>query len=172
MTIGVVLTGKNAALGIREDPTAADLDQAMAQLAVVGCAQRAELPFSLLSTGEQIRVMIARALMTAPRLLILDEPCNGLDPVARDVFLATVETLVRRQRNLTILFVTHHLEEIIPAIPQVLALRAGKVVRAGSKAAVLTETVLEEVFGTPFSVGREVGRYQAHPRVSEDSIWR
>lgn len=170
--LGVVLTGQDAELGIRRDPTPAELAAGRARLETVGCTRRADLPFSLLSTGERVRVMIARALVTAPRLLILDEPCNGLDPVARDAFLATVEAFLRAQPGLTVLFVTHHLEEIVPAITHVLALREGRVVAAGAKAEVLTPAVLAAVFGQPFNLRREHGRYAAHPEIGPDSIWR
>lgn len=170
MTLGVVLTGRNAVLGIREEPTAEELALAREQLAMVGCAAREELPFGLLSTGEQVRVMIARALMAHPRLLILDEPCNGLDPVARDAFLGTVECLARRP-GLTILFVTHHLDEIVPAIGQVLALRAGRIVKAGAKAEVLTAAMLEELFGLACEVRKDHGRYYAQPQITLGSIW-
>lgn len=172
LTLGVVLTGKHAVLGIREEPTAEELAAARHQLARVGCAHRAALPFGLLSHGEQMRVMIARALMSAPRLLILDEPCNGLDPVAREIFLETVAGLAAGPAALTLLFVTHHIEEIIPAVDHVLGLRAGRVAYAGPKAAALTPEALEGVFGTPFTVHRRGDRFLAHPTVAPGSIWQ
>jgi len=171
ITLGVVLGGKRATLGIREEPTDAELEDVKKHLAAVGCLDRWEIPFGLLSQGEQIRVLIARSLMLAPKLLILDEPCTGLDPVARDAFLATIDGFIRQQQDLTTIFVTHHMEEILPATQQVLALRHGKPVACGTKAAVLTESVLEQTFGQPFAVRREHGRLYVYPTLGQNSIW-
>ena len=171
IALGAVLGGKRATLGISEEPTDAELEEVKAHLDAVGCLARWELPFGLLSQGEQMRVLIARALMRSPRLLILDEPCTGLDPVARDAFLGTVEALIRARPELTVILVTHHLEEIIPAIGQVLALRAGKTAASGPKKTVLTGDVLETVFGTPFEVHRTGHRWHAHPLPDAGSIW-
>ena len=137
----------------------------------LGCLDRWELPFGLLSQGEQVRVLIARSLMLAPRLLILDEPCTGLDPVARDAFLAMLDGFIRRQPGLTTVFVTHHMEEILPATTHVLALRHGRPVACGPKAEVLSEPVLERTFGQPFTVRREHGRLYVHPKPGAGSIW-
>lgn len=172
ITLGVVLGGKRAALGIREEPTEAELDDVKKHLEAVGCLDRWELPFGLLSQGEQVRVLIARSLMLSPQLLILDEPCTGLDPVARDAFLATVDGFIRQRPDLTTIFVTHHMEEIIPAVGHVLALRAGRPVASGTKTGVLTSPVLENVFGRPFEVVRSHGRIRAFPTPAADSIWR
>jgi iron complex transport system ATP-binding protein len=165
ITLGVVLTGQDATLGIRKTPAPDDLARAAAQLAAVGLAARAELPFANLSTGERIRALIARALMRTPRLLILDEPCNGLDPVAREAFLEMLEQLLEHRPELTLVLVTHHLAEIPPAVSHVLALRAGRVIRAAPKADVLTAEVLEATFGAPFEVHRHGRRYAALPRL-------
>ncbi len=171
ITLGVVLGGRRATLGIREDPTDAELEDVKTHLDSVGCLDRWELPFGLLSQGEQVRVLIARSLMLAPRLLILDEPCTGLDPVARDAFLAMLDGFIRRQPGLTTVFVTHHMEEILPATTHVLALRHGRPVACGPKAEVLSEPVLERTFGQPFTVRREHGRLYVHPKPGAGSIW-
>ena len=109
--------------------------------------------------------------MLSPKLLILDEPCTGLDPVARDAFLATIDGFIRQQPDLTTIFVTHHMEEILPATQHVLALRHGKPIACGTKAEVLTESVLEQTFGKPFVVRREHGRLYVHPKLGPNSIW-
>ncbi len=172
ITLGVVLGGRRTTLGIREEPTDAELEDVKVHLAAVGCLDRWEVPFGLLSQGEQIRVLIARALMLSPELLILDEPCTGLDPVARDAFLAMLDALIRDRRGLTTVFVTHHMEEILPATKHVLALRQGRPVACGQKAEVLSAPVLEKTFGLPFAVRREYGRLYVHPELAPDSIWR
>ena len=163
LALGVVLTGLRAELGIREDPSDGEMERACEALDQVGCRHRAELPFALLSQGERMRVLIARALMASPGLLILDEPCVGLDPVARDDFLGTLSDLAGEAAAPTLIMVTHHTEEIVPAITDVLALREGRVIAAGAKAGVLTPAVLSEAFGRPFTVASDGVRWLAHP---------
>ncbi|MFA4945787.1 MAG: ATP-binding cassette domain-containing protein [Lentisphaeria bacterium] len=171
VTLGVVLGGGRNAFVLREEPTEGELEAARDHLAAVGCLERWELPYHQLSQGEQMRVLIARALMGEPRLLILDEPCTALDPVARDAFLGNVGELLARRPELTLVYVTHHLEEILPAVTEVLALRRGRVVASGGKEAVLTPATLERVFGRPFVVRREGGRFFAQPQVAPGSAW-
>ncbi|GAB2588232.1 ATP-binding cassette domain-containing protein [Dyella jejuensis] len=97
-----------------------------------------------LSTGEARRVLIARALVHRPRALLLDEPCAGLDPASRRRFLESLRQLA--QRGVTLLLVTHHVEEILPEIDHVVLLRHGRVLRQGSKASVLTDGALTAAF--------------------------
>lgn len=115
--------------------------------------------WGVLSQGERQRVMIARALMGKPRVLILDEPCAGLDPVAREHFLAFVERLARSRRALAIVLVTHHVEEITPAFTHALLLREGCGVAAGTIASVLTSAQLSRAFGTRVRLARRAGRW-------------
>ncbi len=116
--------------------------------------------WEVLSQGERQRVLIGRALMAKPRLLILDEPCAGLDPVAREHFLAFVQRLGSRRGAPALLFVTHHVEEIAPVFTHALLLRAGRGLAAGPIPEVLTSTALGEVFGEPMRLSRRVGRYE------------
>ena len=110
-----------------------------------------------MSTGEARRVLIARALVTEPRALILDEPSNGLDVVARLRFLETVRAIARR--GTTVVFITHHVEEIIPEIAQVILMRQGRVMAAGPKASMLTGERLSALFGGPVCVEKKGGYY-------------
>ncbi len=107
--------------------------------------------FYTLSAGEQRRVLLARSIMANPDLLILDEPCSGLDLPARERFLRTVSTLVEEQKT-PIIYVSHQIEEILPAITHVAILREGKMVHAGTKHTVLTDENLSDVFGIPVQV--------------------
>jgi iron complex transport system ATP-binding protein len=122
--------------------------------------QIAERPWTVLSQGERQRVLIARALMAKPRLLILDEPCAGLDPVARDHFLAFVERIAREPKAPAIVLVTHHVEEITPAFTHAMLLRAGRATGLGLLNNVLTSTALGEAFGARMKVGRRRGRWE------------
>jgi iron complex transport system ATP-binding protein len=112
-----------------------------------------------LSQGERQRVLIARAMMNRPALLILDEPCAGLDPVARERFLETLATFAERPQTPTLIFVSHHIEEIPSFIKKALVLKVGRVLAQGSIEAVCTSEVLSEAFGRPCRVSMDGGRF-------------
>ena len=141
------VSGGRAQLDLWGEPTAAEARAARRQLARAGAAGLEERPWGVLSQGERQRVMIARALMARPRILILDEPCAGLDPVAREAFLARMERLAREPRGPALVLVTHHVEEITPAFSHALLLREGRVAAAGPRAETLTAARLGDVFG-------------------------
>ena len=100
-----------------------------------------------MSTGEARRVLIARALVTSPRALVLDEPTAGLDLVARQRFLADVSSIARA--GTTIVLVTHHVEDIVPEIEQVVLLKRGRIAAAGDKRSMLTSQNLGALFEAP-----------------------
>ncbi len=110
-----------------------------------------------MSTGEVRRILIARALAADPLALLLDEPTTGLDIVSRQRFLNTVEGLAAKGK--TILLVTHHLEEIIPAVQRVILLQHGRVVGDGRKADMLTDERLSALFEVPMQVRAQAGYY-------------
>ena len=155
-----VISGKFAQLDLWARVTRADRAAAGRLLRLVGASRLAAREWAYLSQGERQRVLIARALMPRPRLLILDEPCAGLDPVAREKFLAFVDRLARRHRAPALVFVTHHVEEITPAFTHALLLRAGRVVTSGPRAAVLTSARLAATFGAPLRLAHAGGRYR------------
>ncbi len=119
----------------------------------------ADRPWGVLSQGERQRVLIARALMARPPLLILDEPCAGLDPLAREQFLAFLQRLGAKRRAPALIFVTHHVEEIIPLFTHTLLLRAGCLLAAGPNKTVLTTPRLAATFDTPLRLIRRHARY-------------
>jgi iron complex transport system ATP-binding protein len=112
-----------------------------------------------LSTGEMRRVLIARALVHQPEALLLDEPTAGLDLVARQHFLGLMRSLA--QRGITLVLVTHHIEEIIPEIDRVLLLRNGSVQADGDRASTLMDAPLSHAFGGPVRVRRDGDYYSA-----------
>jgi iron complex transport system ATP-binding protein len=156
--VHAVASGKFAAFGPWSEPSAADLDRAAQILADMGAAAIADRPWRVLSQGERQRVLIGRALMADPEVLLLDEACAGLDPVARERLLAVVGRLARARP--AVVLVTHHIEEIIPAITHVLVLRRGRVAAAGPKEEVLTSAVLGAAFEHPVTVRRRGERYE------------
>ncbi|HEX3032587.1 MAG TPA: ATP-binding cassette domain-containing protein, partial [Bacillota bacterium] len=148
----IVLSGWFSTIGLYDTPDAADRELARSLLEQLNCTELAGRTYKHLSQGERQRVLIARALISHPRLLILDEPCNGLDVFAREQLLATIETLARQPQAPTMLYVTHHIEEIVPAITHVLLLNKGKVHSAGCKEAILRADNLSDFYKTPVEV--------------------
>jgi iron complex transport system ATP-binding protein len=134
--------------------------KAAAALARVDASHLARKMMDEMSTGEARRVLIARALVTSPRALVLDEPTSGLDVVSRHRFLQQVENVGRS--GTTLIFVTHHVEEIVPSVGRVILLKAGRVAFDGSKREMLTAAKLSDVFGAPVSVDERDGHYYAH----------
>jgi iron complex transport system ATP-binding protein len=153
--IETVVSGRYAQLDLWARPTSADRAAARSLLRVAGIAALAGREWAYLSQGERQRVLIARALMARPRLLILDEPCAGLDPVAREEFLRLVEGLARRRRGPALVLVTHHVEEITPGFSHLLLLRAGRAVASGPRRRILTSANLSAAFGAPVRLVRQ-----------------
>jgi iron complex transport system ATP-binding protein len=129
--INIVLSGKFGTAGLDTGLIDNDYKLAAVLLKDLGIAEKAELPFKFLSKGERQNVLIARAFMEQPSVLLLDEPCSGLDIVAREKFLQTVMKLAERN-NITIIYVTHYTEEILDGIFQkTLLLRDGLCYKQG-----------------------------------------
>jgi iron complex transport system ATP-binding protein len=159
-----VASGKEGKLDLREEVRGSDRRRAKKILEEVGCSDLEKRVWAVLSQGERQRVLIARALMGQPQLLILDEPCAGLDPAAREHFLEFVQSLTQKRNAPAIILVTHHVEEIVPGISHVLALEAGRVAAAGPKEGTLTSRLLSLVFHCEARLRREKGRYQLQVR--------
>ena len=156
-----VMSGRYAQLDLWARTTRADAAAAGRLLRFVGAASLVKREWAYLSQGERQRVLIARALMTRPRVLILDEPCAGLDPLAREEFLRFLDALARRRGGPALLLVTHHVEEITSAFTHALLLRTGEVAAAGPKDRILTTRALSAVFGARMTIRRRLGRFQA-----------
>lgn len=156
----IVAGGKRAMAGYWGDLSPADRTYARRLLRQLGAAALASKPWLVLSQGERQRVLIARALMARPRLLLLDEPCAGLDPVARERFLGSVQELGAQKHAVPLVLVTHHVEEILPVITHALVLREGRVLASGPTRDVITTRVLSEAFGAPLRLSRTNNRYR------------
>jgi iron complex transport system ATP-binding protein len=137
-------------------------DRAAGALDAAGAAHLTSRTLDEMSSGEARRVLLARALVTSPRALVLDEPTAGLDLVARHSFMETVRRLARA--GTTIVLITHHIEEIVPEIERVVFLRDGRILADGSRAANLTEPRLTELFDYPVVVERAGGYLYARPK--------
>jgi iron complex transport system ATP-binding protein len=154
-----VISGRYAMIDFWGQPNPRDRREATRILRQIECAPLAERPWGVLSQGERQRVLIGRALMAHPRLLILDEPCAGLDPAAREHFLQFLQRLGTRRNSPTLVLVTHHVEEIMPVFSHVLVLKAGRVLAAGPKATLLTSRRLSLAFAAPGRLRKVGGRY-------------
>lgn len=148
----VVISGKFASFGIYEEVTEEDIALATEILEQLNMARFKDCPYSQLSQGEKQKVLIARALMAKPKLLILDEPCNGLDVLARENLLKTIQQMGENPDGPSIVYVTHHIEEIVPVISKVLLLKDGEVLARGSREEMLTSHYLSECFSTKVEV--------------------
>jgi iron complex transport system ATP-binding protein len=154
-----VASGKYAMIDFWGRVSRAEKYQALKLLRQVECEYLAERPWRVLSQGERQRVLIGRALMAKPRVLILDEPCAGLDPAAREHFLQFIQRLGARKNSPTLVLVTHHVEEIMPVFSHLLVLKNGKVLAAGKKSAVLNSKNLSQTFGTKMKLQLKSKRY-------------
>jgi iron complex transport system ATP-binding protein len=165
ITVGtVVLTGKRATLSPWfEEYDDADRRRADELLLTLGCGHLSGRRLATVSQGERQRVLLARALFTAPELLILDEPASGLDLPAREALIVSLEAAAASGGPATIV-ATHHLEEIAPSTTHAALLLDGQVVAAGPVEDVLTSELLERTFGIAIDVGRRNGRWWAMVR--------
>lgn len=157
--LDTIVSGKYAMIDFRGRSTTAERARARRILRRIECAPLADRPWGVLSQGERQRVLIGRALMADPPLLILDEPCAGLDPVAREHFLQFLDRLGRRRGAPTLVLVTHHVEEIVPAFNHALLLKDGRVLAAGRRPAILRSDLLSCAFDTRVRLRARHGRY-------------
>ena len=148
----IVLSGKFATIGLVDTPEQGGIDRALELLENLGCPEFINRPYRSLSQGEKQKVIIARALINSPRVLILDEPCTGLDILAKEQLLATIEKLSKAENAPTLIYVTHRVEEILPAFGNILMLRKGSVFSAGKTQKVLTSANLTDFFEAPVEV--------------------
>jgi iron complex transport system ATP-binding protein len=158
-TLETVISGRHAMIGMWGEIRHEEKAQALKILRQVEASGIRDRPWRFLSQGERQRALIGRALMARPELLILDEPCAGLDPVAREHFLQFLERLARKRGAPTMVLVTHHVEEITPVFSHVLILKEGSVLAAGAKGKVLTSSILSRAFHAPVRLRHLRGRY-------------
>jgi len=148
--LDTVLSGRFAQLGLTlfAGMTIDDRDRLHAGrwLERLGCGDLVDRTFGMLSQGERRRVLVARALVADPLCLVLDEPCAGMDPGARERFLGWLGTMLRETAGPAVILVTHHVEEILPEFTGTLVLRQGRVLARGRTADVLEAPTLEAVY--------------------------
>ncbi|MFJ2696962.1 ABC transporter ATP-binding protein [Streptomyces rochei] len=131
-------------------------------LTELGVKELADRPYGVCSGGQRARVLIARALMADPALLLLDEPFNALDLPSREDLVEAMQQLAAGRPRLATVTVTHHLEELFPAVSHALLLREGRVLSHGEVEGVLTDPLLTRCFGRDITVARRDGRWSAY----------
>lgn len=155
----IILSGKHNTIGIYDEITKDDEEKAEELIHTFRLAHVKNQPYRVLSQGERQKVLIARALMNNPKLLILDEPCTGLDFIAREDLLDTI-TEMAEKLSVTLVYVTHHIDEIRPFISHTLLLKDGSVFAQGMTNSIMDEQKLSEFFGR-----------QVHVFKENDSFW-
>ncbi len=158
----VVLTGRSGALAPWWDRFSdAERRRADDLLDGLGVGALARRTFDTLSTGERQRVLLARALMPDPDLVLVDEPAAGLDLRAREELVDALARMAAAPRPAAIVLVTHHLEEVPPGFGHALLLAGGRLLAEGSIGDVLTDAALTAAYGIPLRVARDAGRWTA-----------
>lgn len=148
----LVVSGKYATIGLYQSPTEEDYaraDTLMRQLGILHVKDRA---YATCSQGEQQKLLIARALMASPKLLILDEAANGLDFISKEGLLDSIAELASGEHAPHLLYVTHHTEEILPIFTHTLLLRRGEVFSSGETKQIFNDQQLSQFFEMPVAV--------------------
>lgn len=162
-----VLSGHSAQIGLWGHPKKDDLAIASKLLDTVEAAHLADRRWAVLSQGEKQRVLIARALVHKPRMLILDEPCAGLDPIAREHFLSFLTRMIDRVKGPSITLVTHHVEEIAPGFTHALLIKNGRAHTSGPIPTALRSSTLSDLFDNELELKKLKGRYQLKIKTSD-----
>jgi iron complex transport system ATP-binding protein len=158
--LDVVVSGAYATVGLYEDPDPAHLDRARQFLESTGLADKTMRSFGILSDGEKQKVLMLRAIMAGPDLLILDEPAMGLDLSAREDLLSSLETLCAG-KNMSLIYVTHYPEEITPFFKKIYMLKSGRCWFCGEIGQGITDKILSGIFGRNINVVLKNGRFYA-----------
>lgn len=168
--VETVASGKSGMIDLWHRPSRIDAKRALSILRNIECAALAHRPWYNLSQGERQRILIGRALMADPDLLILDEPCAGLDPVAREHFLQFIQRLGQSRRAPAIVLVTHHVEEITPIFTHALLLRDGRCTHQGRLKEVLNSRALSESFACAIKLEKRGNRYALKVRPKRRAV--
>ncbi|WP_432799083.1 ABC transporter ATP-binding protein [Poriferisphaera sp. WC338] len=158
-TTQAVCTGYFATVGLYDSPSESQIQHATDNLKHVGLGHRLDHCFGTLSTGEQRRALIARALVHLPELLILDEPTAGLDLAGREQVLMAIEMILTKPNAPAVIMITHHVEELSPKTSHIFLMKNGHFIAQGPPKDIITPEHLTELFGCKVYVRNLHGRY-------------
>lgn len=158
--LNTVLSGRFASLGLYDTASSKEISKARTLLRQFDCLKYCHRTYETLSQGEKQKVLIMRALMPSPKLLILDEPTVGLDPFARKNLLNLIEGISKLPEAPAILYVSHYIEEILPLFTHTLLLRKGNIHSQGEKNKILTEANLSDFFETPVKLLKQKKQFK------------
>lgn len=158
----MVLSGFDGTLGLTRKATAEEVDTAKALMERFRCAHLIDQEIFTMSSGEQVKIMIARALLTKPELVILDEPSVYLDMAGREFLLEEIRQIAEKLPEVTIIFITQRIEDILPVFNEGMILAKGRIVEYGDRETVLREEVLSAAYGLPIKLWKnKSGRFWA-----------
>jgi len=163
-SLDTVVSGRLGQTGLKRfygtSPSDEDFHQAEQMLADIGGSELAAKPFGVLSQGEKQKVLIARARMARPWIVVLDEPCAGLDPGAREEFLSAIQAMTDQPGCPSLVLTTHHLEEIMPAFTHTLVMQRGRIMNQGATSDLVTPELVRKLYGAPqLELVERSGRY-------------
>src|SRR5690625_4597077 len=148
----IVVSGKFASIGLYEEPEDEDYERAKELLEMLGGSHLYDRLYTTCSTGEKQKILIARALMAEPELVILDEPTNGLDFISREELMTSINQMASHPAAPTIILVTHHIEEVLPMFSHTLLLKKGEVYGRGTREEMFTSEKLTDFFEIPVDI--------------------
>jgi iron complex transport system ATP-binding protein len=163
LALETVVSGKFAQVGLKRlgdvQPTLDDFNAARRLLDEMNCGNLAEKPFGVVSQGERQQTLVARARMVDPLLIVLDEPCAGMDPGVRERFLYWLDELAGSSASCAMALVTHHVEEIMPSFERTLAMAGGRIADCGLTSEIVNSSLLERLYGVGVErIERAAGR--------------
>ncbi len=153
----MVISGLDGTLGLFRKPEENEIRHALSVMKKLDCAHLAERKIGWMSSGEQVKLLIGRALICKPQLMILDEACVHLDLKSREYLLDTINEMALRKDSPTMIFITQRLEELLPSFEHGLILREGRIIASGSRAEILTENNLYKTFDIKVHLRRSAG---------------
>lgn len=160
--LDMVLSGFDGTLALTRKATDKEIDTAKALMERFRCGHLVDQQIFTMSSGEQVKIMIARALLTKPELVILDEPSVYLDMAGREFLLHEIEEIAKDLPDTTIIFITQRIEDILPVFDQGMVLAHGRIESMGKRDVILDEENLSRAFGLPIRLWKnKAGRYWA-----------
>ncbi|MBU8901274.1 MAG: ATP-binding cassette domain-containing protein [Victivallales bacterium] len=145
----MVISGIDGTLGLFREYTDEEKTRALDMMSALGCEGLAEQKMDAMSSGEQVKILISRALMHDPKLMILDEACVHLDLKSRELLLETIDAFAQRKNAPTIIFITQRIDDILPVFQRGMILKEGSIIAKGERNEILSEDNLFKAYDMP-----------------------